>query len=359
MKKYIVILLLVACFIFSGFGQVTRSYLDSIQCSYKSIPGKYKNGSFFYNMFDSVYRSRKYYYEGDYFCDGQGIIKLLSSKDGAEAFYGERRTYGIFDTLGNVLIPCVYDDLEPLTNCRNSSNDNNLYYKYYIFEKEDTIGVIKTGGEILYSFKRKLLTIDTGFFSGKLYFNYKILSNKYYSDYFTYKYNEDKVGIVSMLKGKRILPPEYDKITVYRDYAICRKNDSVFAFDLKNEKISKAYKDIWLSNDQKVFIIKPMFNNLYMACNNIFDVNNSRNYTFNRDSLVSYYDREAIVIENGKYGVIDNDGQPIIPFKYEDIYIIDNFLEIEMYWVKKDGLWAIINKKNTLLTGFDFVCYLH
>ena len=165
MKKHSVILLLFVCFIFRGFGQFPRSYLDSIQRSYKSIPGIYKNGSFFYNMFDTNYRLLKYYYEGDYFCDGQGIIEHNSSKDGAEAFYGGRRTYGVFDTLGNVLIPCVYYDLRPLTDCYNSSIKNKFNYKYYIFEKKDTIGIVKTGGEILYGFKRKLITIDTGYYS--------------------------------------------------------------------------------------------------------------------------------------------------------------------------------------------------
>lgn len=190
-------------------------------------------------------------------------------------------------------------------------------------------------------------------------YDYQIITNKDYSHYFAYSYNEDKVGLVSLLKGEQILPPIYDKIDVYTNFAICTKNDSVFAFELKTEKMSKAYKGIWLSNDRKVFIVQNMDDHRFFACNDVFDVTNTLNYTYNRDFMACYFNNKMIVFEKGKCGVINTDGQPIISFKYDDIYFLDlnndDYHDVEYYWVKKDGFWAISNNKDSLLTSFKFV----
>lgn len=285
------------------------------------------------------------------------LTAVLRLGPSTNSTYCKTDGYGIIDTTGNIVVPCFYYDVDFLSTNENTPDE----FRYFIFKRNNTTGILNAEGKVLYSFKRNLVTIiDEKFNDEHRVYDYQIITNKDYSHYFAYSYNEDKVGLVSLLKGEQILPPIYDKIDVYTNFAICTKNDSVFAFEFKTEKMSKAYKGIWLSNDRKVFIVQNMDDHRFFACNDVFDVTNSLNYTFNRDFMACYFKKEMIVFEKGKCGVINTDGQTIIPFKYDDIYFLDinnddYYYNVEYYWVKKDGLWAISDKKGSLLTGFDFV----
>lgn len=358
--------------LFKGYNDTIRRSVVKMKGNYNTKGGRFGSGIYYSNwkkFVDSNNRVIEYGYSCEYFMGHVGSTKLrviIPTNSGQECAF---ENYGVIDTSGSILVPFEYDNID-FADYDNSSDNTLETVKYYIFRKNDTIGIVRIDNKIMCMFPPEPQMIADTFYnkSGSSYYRntvlnrknfYRIQKNKFHSDYFAYNYNGGKLGIISLLKGERILPPEYDKIDVYRDYAICRKNDSIFAFELKTEKMSKAYKDICLSDDQKVFIVKLLDNNLHMACNNIFDANNSQNYNFGRDSLVCYYNKETIAIEKGKYGVLNNSGQPIIPFKYDDIYFLENEYyyskDIEMYLVKKDGLWAISNKKDSLLTGFEFV----
>lgn len=376
MKKIFSILVLVVLFtnvLVSQSKDLCQDFRDTVYAvqlktkkisinTYRDDSGKIK--SFTAKMLDANNFNIEYNYwsKGNWsngFLNGMLKVELtavLRLGPSTNSTYCKTDGIGIIDTIGNIVVPCVYYDVNFLSTNENTPDE----FKYFIFIKNNTIGILNAKGKVLYSFKRNFVTIIDEKFNDELrVYDYQIITNKDYSHYFAYSYNEDKVGLVSLLKSEQILPPIYDKIDVYTNYAICTKNDSVFAFDLKTEKMSKAYKGIWLSNDLKVFIVQNMDDYRFFACNDVFDVTNSLNYTFNRDFMAYYFNKKMIVFEMGKCGVINTEGQPIIPFKYDDIYFMDinndDYLDVKYYWVKKDGFWAISNNKDSLLTDFVFV----
>lgn len=62
-----------------------------------------------------------------------------------------------------------------------------------------------------------------------------------------------------------------------------------------------------------------------------------------------------IAEQNSKYGYVSSDGEIIIPFDYEDIINESN----GRIFVKKNGKWGIINKKNEqiMLCMYDYIAY--
>ena len=67
----------------------------------------------------------------------------------------------------------------------------------------------------------------------------------------------------------------------------------------------------------------------YNGLEGVIDYNGNKIIPFIYDELTYYSDKNIYEAKRGKYGVIDEDENIIIPFKYDDIYISDSYILAE------------------------------
>lgn len=227
---------------------------------------------------------------------------------------------GIIGGNGKVIIPAIYDEIEPFRGQSKTvvkykgkyglidSNNQIIYptdndyiesYKdqdYYIIKKKDKVGIID----------RNLKTIFD--------FAYQDLSPCFYdkNNRFIAKQN-NLYGVID--KKKRIIIPfEYSKISNWVEYG----PGSNYHFVTKNNKkglITKEGKTI----------IPVIYDTFF------------------------YKDDKAIILsKNKKYGVVTIQYKPVIPFIYNAIYIeFSNFNEGDKeFYVEKQGKYFVVNNKN-------------
>ena len=129
-----------------------------------------------------------------------------------------------------------------------------------------------------------------------------------------------KYGLID-LRGKELLQPEYDEITVLQG--------------IENSIIIKKDGKVGLVNDNGSIIVEPEY----------AEIKNLGN---------SYKDGYITINQNGKYGVVSATKKQMLENKYDEIAQI--YLK-EYYLVKEDGKQKVIDSKgNTIIeNGFDEV----
>ena len=262
------------------------------------------------------------------------------------------KKWGFIDDKGEIKIPFVYDFLNPFENglayAKNNNSEffiniNNLklkgdYDKVDIFsnglasiQKNKKVGYINSKGELIIPLK-----YDTGG-----YFNQNGLAEVSLGK---------KYGFINQ-QGQEVIPIIYEMVKGEQldDVVIVRKNYKWAFFDSKGRQLSDfLYHDVqraW-KNDRTTFFengpasvkqngkysflnrdLKPAFSNVVFDSATSFDSN-----------------RNAIVMNKGKFGIIKDDGQYGVPLKYD---LIENFKgnsNPEFYFFEKGNIKGLLNK---------------
>lgn len=268
------------------------------------------------------------------------------------------RKWGIIDSLKELIIPIIYDEIRTSVNISNSYIDNRLeskeelettnnYNKVFIVEKSGKKGVYNTKGiqiipteydNIGVNQKDKLIWVEQkdkfGVFSRQ---GIKILSAKYTN--ITWNEFQNRISIKDSI-GYKIVT-EYGDISELKKisnlkwankkglfYSEIDDKIGLFRLDGKNI-IPNKYDELY--DFDKHLIIGTIADNLYIF-NKDGSTFGNQNYSLIHPANVfkgeSFY---TVMNLYGKNGVINSMGEMIIPIKYDEIIF------------EKNGLFKIIN----------------
>jgi len=158
---------------------------------------------------------------------------------------------------------------------------------------------------------------------------------------------DEKWGVIDK-NGKVVVPFRYKVIYAFRNYrSIAISEKGAQLIESKGNFISKCFTAIDFDKFP-YYIVQEDKNGLRQF---IINQKNESRFPKNKFWAVSLFvNHEEIAGKHGKYGIINEKGKRVIPFKYEDIaYFQENLAA-----VKKQGKFGFINRKNKLVIPFEF-----
>lgn len=248
--------------------------------------------------------------------------EILARKDGK---------YGVINNKGVVLIPFEYDEIEADKYYRNGGYQDSGYIVKKTTEEGYRYGYINSKWNILldteYTNISRILDIDSEEVCLIVSKNgqYGVVRNKNIEINFAYQsigYNKDanlyavqrsgQYGVID-LANRIIVPIEYKSISFNGTYILAKSYTEEFYFNTKGDKVDEKYTEmIDVKNTNSYVTINK--DNLY----GIADKNG--NETVKNEYLYIEYafDKYFIAYKERKgLGVIDNNGNVYIDFKYD------------------------------------------
>jgi hypothetical protein len=298
--------------------------------------------------------------------------KDIDYSSNLNSFMRKNGKFGIIDTLNNILVPFEYDYMFKVTD-DPTKLENGIQVdknKYFVIQKviqnNKLYGIIDNKGKIIIPIEYH--EIYTILFNDKFFVCRKL--NNY--------------GLINV-ENKQILPFEYEAFYTIKDnYAVVRKSNK-FQLVYIPTKAHTVFENMTLPeffNGKTLVTINNAKNKLgfmditgKVIVENKYDDIRERNdgsyivYVNNRAGIVNQQGVEVIAPEydlldkrfflsndllcarkNKKWGIINYNQNIIIPFDYDSIEPTKY-----VFIVKKDNLYAIMDKKNyKLLTSFKF-----
>src|SRR5690554_1767106 len=301
----------------------------------KQVEGVYdsQEGTFYSQYIDKENIKIIHRFQIKKFVDGLGITEYYYTNSDTQ--YESRTKYGLIDTNGYILIPCIYERVL-ITGSKNN----------YGFYTNDSLGIISLEKGVILKHpiknsqpkKENVLRKENGFHSFK---------NS--TDYIVLRIN-DFLGVYSFDKEKYIIPTIYDKITLYDNIAVCQSVNNFVFYDCITECKSEIFKEIHTLNEQKYFFVR-LKDGKSLICTDPTSPLNSIYTKLQIDEALEFNNRYLIATRGDRFGLIDEFGNISVPFVYDDIYFFDK----ELLLLKKDDLWAISDYKHKLLTQFQFI----
>lgn len=333
-------ILLMLLFLSNGTCLMAQNELDTTlyHPNIKQLKGVYDSseGTYFYREIDARNMKITHQYVVDEFFNGNGIAEYTFSIE------GERRNndkfYGVIDTNGKILVPCLYDKLK---HARNKD--------FFFFNTDDSIGVVNISGKEIIHFAARSTLVDVKD-NARSYRSNNLVYQKWGSPDFCICRLNDQYGIFSFYKEKMVVPAQYDEVELFNNIAICLKNKFNTAYDCKKEKISEEFKQIIALDKGNNYYVQLMSGQKYV-CKDILNPLQTINYHMNKDEVMEIYHKLLICQDKGKFGVLNEKGNEKIPFIYENIY----FMHKNYFLVEKDHKWAILDTNNQLKSDFIFL----
>lgn len=333
-------------------------------------------------------------YFADAFDKGLSVVRkehfFYTEKDGVETS-NKTVQFGVIDSTGKVIIPCSYDNLYRL-----KSNSDSPYFYFYTKDsitllnlREENLLVLrrdspKVSRKIYFGtetqflsadFKRNLVLIYNGLFQ-----LYNIVEKKFIipplnsvankqSNFEQLKYGFNEGNKNFTVYTNTPFRVDYEELKLHEDiFDLYGLSLIFFVYDKNNSCFSSAYKLISKYNDSLVFLQDTIGNSFLTSnpCNpsnlynfdylEVFPTDEIANYfSFSHDHMrytgESYFHPFLLARLEDKYGIINKDSTVLIPFVYDDIYVINDSL----FWVKKNNYWAVSTINHVLLTDFEFI----
>ncbi len=220
--------------------------------------------------------------------------------------------WGIADSKGNVIIPCEYDKISTFNNVAVVSKDNEIYsvntanqrnsllkeeIKDFSYLSQSRLFLLKEEGWV---------EADTNFNTGKIFFDE------------VGTYSNDLVPV--KLNGKWGMKNKADEMTVEAVY------DNII-----RDELGRSYF-------QNAFFVQEA-NNIYMISE---DVKLDTSY---EDAKPFFTQNYAAVKNNGKWGFVDNKGNLVIDYQFEDALSFGGHTAA----VKTEGMWGYINLQGKIV----------
>lgn len=253
--------------------------------------------------------------------------------------------YGLIDSLGNIIIPFIYDNI--------SKNDDGyvlaiLSDKKYLFDKNGK-SIIPQEYTAHNHFSDGLIAVSIDNKWGFMNQNEKLVINMEYdlvSDFDENKavvYKNEKCGIIDT-SGKMIVPIIYEGLEIYHNSYIKVKADCKFGF--LNDKGNVIIPIIYDFIEKRELIYIEMNDSLEIK-NKQKEMNRYHLFPKNLNSYKEeYFYDYYIVMQNGLFGLIDTLGKELIPCKYNSLEMVSNNI---LKAVNIDNQILIINRQDSSL----------
>lgn len=250
--------------------------------------------------------------------------------------------FGIIDTLGNTIVPFEYDNIDPIFGDtvslerngefsyidRNKNFFRHIFHKgYSIDNKSKEYGVIDTLGNEIIPFKYKHIYRD--------------------GDSLFIALNKDfKYGVLEP-NNNTIIPFKHSSIYPFNDLYLVEA-DFKKGFITKTNKgiIPCIYEGFEPWNDSLIILAKERFNEY-----SVFNTKQQRLYSIYYKRIFPSGKNYAIATnDKNKQGVIDTNGNVLVPFIYKSIHTLAEGI----FFAQKKKLYGVINSKNEEIQPFVY-----
>lgn len=232
--------------------------------------------------------------------------------------------YGYIGKDGETVLPFIYDQASPF---REGVAYFSIGEQYGLIDREGNVILELTDCDSISSFREELAYFSVDGLYGYMDQSGKTVIESVYEDagYFygglAVVMRGGFLGVIGK-DGRKILPLEYEDVTLEEACITARKEGMFYFFDRDGREVSSgSWDEVSKGGDGKdVFY-------LYQ---------NGKEGLVDRTGRIIWepiYERftvipgkELVIMqdENGKYGVLDYDGQIRVPFLYSDIYCVGN-----------------------------------
>lgn len=252
----------------------------------------------------------------------------------------QENKYGIIDFTSQVIVEAQYEDIKQLTSNHMYVVKQDGKWKLINSNKETLIENVNDVTQILED--RIIIKKDNQYgillVSGeeKIKPQYEELSNLFEDYYLARK--SGKYGIINSANGQ-ILPFEYSKITYKKDADfILAEKENIAIGEIYNNKFEKKLDGIVSDINTEKGYIRVYVENEYKYYNLNFEEKTSIETLPNNNILLSKKD--------GKYGYINNKGNVVVDYIYEDAQELNAHGYAA---VKQDGKWGAIDKNGAVI----------
>jgi hypothetical protein len=256
---------------------------------------------------------------------GTGFINKVGSSmrtiriDGAEDFdngfaaVSRDGKYGVIDTSGALVIDLKYDF-------------TSIYMNYVEADRD--------GGEVLVDMQ------------GNEVIPYGYNSFIWYGDYFVEVDGDEGEGIVDIRgKGKEVIPPMYDDVTVYQELGLIGAvlDTMSYLFTLEGKQIFRPIRDWDVENGNEIIVELGGKSGLIDYKGNIL-------VPLKYDFIGMIHEGVAYANVDDKSGMVDARGKVVVPFIYDWVSAISDGLAV----CSKDGKHGYINAKGEVIIPLEF-----
>lgn len=241
---------------------------------------------------------------------------------------GEESFYGMIDSEGNVTAPFEYDDIYGF-------EEKNRF----IFSKDDMYGIMDADGTII----------------AEPEYDYLYVSNLYQETDYLLAEKDGYYGVVD-LQGNVIVPFDYSSgDTVTQDDGDIQGSPIYF---LLGEELGVFF----CSNGRLMTLDYTGFDS-YSTRNNFIVVEQDGRYGVldnqGKPLTEMVFDDiyppdqkgSSLVVQGGYWGVIDRTGKTVVECTYDDIYYYDSS---GLAQAEKNGRWGLINRKGEVVVPIEF-----
>lgn len=258
---------------------------------------------------------------------------------------------GLIDNKGNIILDPIYKEIKDI----NIENNRVVLKKDRLFYIADLIGnpmsdeiyrdinIFDDAAIIHNGNKYGIMDIQ-----GKVIIEPKYIGIEWGKGGLVTVYDDKgKVGLVDAL-GNEVVEYKYDNIEPFTDGVACvRLNGKYGAINNKGEII------IPIEHDEGI----GMFGDSISMCKVIdgkkkwamYDFKGDCLTEFKYDEMINLYKGFAIVRNDELYGVIDKNGQEVIPLEYSNLRFMGHYFQ-----GKINGKNVILDKNNDILNDSDF-----
>ncbi|RKJ45814.1 WG repeat-containing protein [bacterium 1XD8-76] len=319
----------------------------------------------------TVYSEGVYCYSNvrSYFSDEGGLYGYLS-EDGREitpCIYSEAAPfseglgcvlldgkYGYIDKDGETVLPFIYDQASPF---REGVAYFSIGEEYGLIDREGNVVLELTDCDSISSFRDGLAYFSADGLYGYMDQSGEVVIEPVYEDagYFcgglAVVMRGGFLGVIGR-DGGEVLPLEYEDITLGDSCIIARKEGIFYFFDRGGREVSSGDWDkVWEGRDGKdVFYLEKN------GKEGLADKDGRIIWNPVYERLTAVPGKEFAIVQNGngKYGVLDYDGQVRVPFLYSEIRCVRDMGV--RYASDVDGLYVTDahTGKAGYLSGDDF-----
>lgn len=245
--------------------------------------------------------------------------------------------YGLVDTQEKVIAEEIYSDIKP----------EYFDQKEYVYLKKSNKITI---------FNKK---------ENKLYpTNFNGITPLFNDLFITSSNTSDRSGIIN-LHGEIIVPQEYNFIRKFKisgnDFIYLKKGktEQLLDHELKNildpeTQIMAFYPESLIIKKENAYYRFSILDRSSIELKNIVSIKEQSTDYFN---IFNPYSKPVVCRNSEKfYGIINEKGESVVPFIYEDIIVFENS-ENEIV-VKKDGKYGVTNYQNEPLKDIAYDKYL-
>lgn len=304
--------------------------------------------------FESIRYSDKYFNENMVFYQFENPDKLY--KNESRNFLLKRnRKYGIADQTGTIILPIEFDSVYYTISNYNYlfASKNKLLYKFNLSDRtlvlaaeeiqfdENGLGLVKSNHDETCIINRKSEMITPGFF----------ITSTPYKNIIPYKEN-DLWGLLH-ISGKILLLPTYYTMQLKEGYGYVSNDfNKAGVIDLKGREIIPTNHYFITFYDPELkgwWVDGEWVDGDNRSCYLVNHKGKKTRYTFKTPPR--FEKGLAVVVKDGKYGIINKKLKNIIPFVYKEIIPSS----ATVFLVLNDaGKQAIFNNKGQKLTDFSF-----